>query len=383
MLSVDDSHPGWRVASDKVDLFITENGGHMAPVTFDVDTDKSIQPYYISPWQNEDLTDFADPVLAPLRGDFFCMPFGGNAEEVDGEQHSGHGEAASARWQRVDESTNAGITTLTLQLPTTVRKGKITKKIHLRDGQNAVYTTHTLEGYSGRMPIGHHCTLAVPEEESSLRVAVSDFELGMTPPCTFSNPANAEYQSLAIGARFTDLTKVPVMWKDAAPADCSRFPQRPGFTDLLQLLKKPSATPAWTVAVCPSRGYLWFSLKEAAILPGTVFWISNKGRYGSPWNGRNRCLGLEETCSHFADGLSASITPNDITDAGFPTAIQLSADNPTAVNFIQGAAGIPPDFDGVTDVTFGDETVTFISETGSSVVVNVNHSFLKNSTFDD
>jgi hypothetical protein len=68
MLSVDDSHPGWRVASDKVDLFITENGGHMAPVTFDVDTDKSIQPYYISPWQNEDLTDFADPVLAPLGG---------------------------------------------------------------------------------------------------------------------------------------------------------------------------------------------------------------------------------------------------------------------------------------------------------------------------
>ena len=381
MSSIDNSQSGWRIRSDKVELFITENGGHMAPVTFDVDTDRAIQPYYISPWQNEDLTEFADPILAPLRGDFFCMPFGGNAEEVDGEKHSAHGEAASAKWQLVDESTDAGITALTLQLPTTVRKGAITKKILLRDGQNAVYTSHTLEGYSGRMPIGHHCTLAVPEEENSMSVAVSDFELGMTPPEIFSNPVNAEYQSLAIGSRFNDLTKVPVIWKDAVPADCTRFPQRPGFTDLLQLLKKPSGSPAWTVAVCPSRGYLWFSLKNAAILPGTVFWISNKGRHGAPWNGRNRCLGLEETCSHFADGLAASIGLNTITEAGFPTAIELSVDKPTVVNFIQGAASIPQDFTCVADVRFDDETVTFISKTGSSLRLDVDYSFLKTSTF--
>ena len=141
MIHTDNAQSGWRILSDKVELFITENGGHMAPVQFDADTDKPIQPYYISPWQNEKLTDLGDPVLVPLRGDFFCMPFGGNVDEVDGEQHSVHGEVSSAKWQLVDESSADGMTILTLELTTMVRKGKVTKKIQLRDGHNAVYTS--------------------------------------------------------------------------------------------------------------------------------------------------------------------------------------------------------------------------------------------------
>jgi len=33
-MDVDHSQKGWRLRTDKVDLFITENGGHMAPVNF-------------------------------------------------------------------------------------------------------------------------------------------------------------------------------------------------------------------------------------------------------------------------------------------------------------------------------------------------------------
>ena len=294
---VDNSQAGWRIKSDTVEVFVTKNGAHMAPVRFCANTAKPVQPYYISPWQNEGLKDLPDPVLVPLRGDFFCMPFGANAEAVGGEKHTGHGEPSSAKWRFVDVRRDGGIATLTLTLETTVRKGKITKKVHLIDGQNVVYTTHVIEGYSGKMPIGHHCTLAVPEEEGSLRIAVSPFEMGMTCPVLFSNPANREYQSLAVNKTFTDLTSVPVLSRDSGPADCSSFPQRTGFTDLVQLFKKASAEPAWTAATCQEKGYLWFSLKGASLMPGTVFWISNKGRRGFAWNGRNRCLGLEETCS--------------------------------------------------------------------------------------
>lgn len=35
---VDNSQAGWRIASDTVDLFVTENGAHMAPVRFCTDT---------------------------------------------------------------------------------------------------------------------------------------------------------------------------------------------------------------------------------------------------------------------------------------------------------------------------------------------------------
>ena len=375
--SVDNSQAGWRLKTAKVDLFVTQNGAHMAPVTFCADTKLPVQPYYISPWQNDQLKGLPDPVLVPLRGDFFCMPFGGNSEVVNGEKHSGHGEASSSKWKLVDTSQEKAVTTLTLELETKVRKGKITKKIHLVEGQNVVYTSHLLEGYSGEMPIGHHCTLDVPEKEGSLRIAVSKFEMGMTCPVIFSNPLNREYQSLAINAKFTDLTKVPVLHKDAPPADCSSFPQRTGFTDLIQLFKAPSDTPAWTAATYQSRGYLWFSLKDASVMPGTVFWISNKGRHGFPWNGRNRCLGLEENCSYFAEGLGPSTRSNIITDAGFPTAIELSPETPTVVNFIQGVVKIPPDFENVKAVEFGSGAVTFVSITGKEVTADVNHGFLK------
>jgi len=213
--TVNNSQVGWLVRSDKVEMFVTRDGGHMAPVRFCRDGDRPIQPYYISPWQNENLKNLPDPVLVPLRGDFFCMPFGANAETWQGEKHSGHGEASSSRWSIVHLDKKNGVTTLTLKLRTKVRKGTITKRLRLVDGHNVVYASHTMEGYSGRMPVGHHCTLHVPEEEGSLRIAVSDFAFGMTCPVIFSNPKNREYQSLAINARFTDLTKVPVMAKDS------------------------------------------------------------------------------------------------------------------------------------------------------------------------
>jgi len=376
--STNNSQRGWRLKTDKIDLFITANGGHMAPVYFCRDTGAPIQPYYISPWQNERPRGLPDPVLAPLRGDFFCMPFGGNSEAVDGEEHPGHGEAASSRWRFSGVDRRNGVTTLTLNLKTSVRRGEITKTVHLVDGQNVVYISHVLGGYSGSMPIGHHCTLAVPEGEGSLRVAVSRFELGMTCPVVFSNPVNGEYQSLAVDKAFTDLTQVPALAGDADPADCSAFPQRTGYTDLIQLFKKPSETLAWTAATCREGGYLWFSLKDASMMPGTVFWISNKGRHGFPWNGRNRCLGLEETCSYFAEGLGPSIRANKIAEAGFPTAIILSPDRPTAVNFIQGAVKVPDGFENVKTVEFEPDAATFISTTGRKVLVRVDHDFLKN-----
>ncbi len=378
----DNSQAGWRLKTGTVDLFITANGGHMAPVEFCIDTGPPIQPYYISPWQNEGLAGLPDRVLIPLRGDFFCMPFGANTEAVGREVHTAHGEVASSRWSFVDRKTDGGVKTLILQMATRIRKGLVTKRIHLVDGHNAVYISHTLEGYSGKMPIGHHCTLAVPEDDGALRVAVSPFAFGMTCPVVFSNPDSGAYQSLAVNAEFTDLTKVPTVWTDPLVVDCTRFPARPGFTDLLQLFRKPSPDPAWTVATYQQDGYLWFSLKDAAVMPGTVFWIANRGRHDFPWNGRNRCLGLEETCAYFAEGLGPSTRANVVNKRGFPTAVALSPSKPAVVRIIEGAVRIPPGFKNVKTVRFTEGTdyasgtVTFVSTTGKEVAAQIDHEFL-------
>src|SRR4051794_34963347 len=69
------SQPSYVLATKEVELAVTRLGGQMAPVTFYRNTDRPVQPYYISPWQDEPPQKMPAPVLVPLRGDFFCMPF--------------------------------------------------------------------------------------------------------------------------------------------------------------------------------------------------------------------------------------------------------------------------------------------------------------------
>ena len=117
----------------------------MAPVTFSLKGDRTIQPYYISPWQGEGLK-LDPPVLVPLRGDFFCLPFGANSTPYEGMIFPPHGEPAGALWTLIGSSKDGAVTTLTLSLQTKIPAGKITKIIHLVDGQNVVYSQERLDG---------------------------------------------------------------------------------------------------------------------------------------------------------------------------------------------------------------------------------------------
>ncbi len=369
------SQPSWVIRTTNVRLAVTRLGGHMAPVTFYRDTGHPIRPYYVSPWQGEGLR-IDVPVLVPLRGDFFCLPFGGNAAPWRGEQHVCHGETATAKWKLAGVKTAGSVTAIRMTLKTKVRPGKVTKTLAIVEGQNVVYCRHVLKGFSGPMPLGHHATLAVPDAPGTLRVATSPFRLGMTYPTLFSDPAVREYQSLAIGAKFRDLAAVPTLWKDLPTADCTRFPARVGFCDLLAVLKKPGRAPAWTAAVNTVERWLWFSLKDPAILPATALWLSDRGRHGAPWNGRNRCIGLEDVCGYFAEGLAASVKANELTKAGFATSVRLSSRTPTAVNYIQGVVRLPRAFDQVATAQFGKGKVTFVSASGQEATAEVNHGFL-------
>jgi hypothetical protein len=90
--------PSWRLASTEVEAFVTETGGHLGPVTFDR-RGRKIQPLSVAPWAEEEFDPPLRPVIKVLRGDFFCLPFGGNATPFRNEQHPVHGETANARWQ--------------------------------------------------------------------------------------------------------------------------------------------------------------------------------------------------------------------------------------------------------------------------------------------
>ncbi len=200
----------------------------------------------------------------------------------------------------------------------------------------------------------------------------------MTCPGVFSDPRKGEYQALLPGVQWTDLTRVPVLVKDAPDADLSTLPGRYGYADLVQLVNDPAGDqPAWMTATFTDAGYVWFSLKDPKILASTVFWMENHGRHGHPWNGRNNCLGLEDVTSHFADGLAPSIAENVLSRQGVPTTVELKASEPTVVNYIQGVARIPAGFDRVATIEFGTGEITLVSPDGKRIAVPVHHQFTK------
>lgn len=373
------------LANDDVEVAVTRLGGHMAPVTFDR-RGRPFQPYHVSPWQDEKLANLPAAVLVPLRGDFFCLPFGGNGAAYKGERHVPHGETATAPWTFAGRGRGAAgggpenADTLSLALETAVRPGKVTKTIALKAGEPVVYSRHRIEGFAGPTPLGHHATLAMPEQEGAVAVSVSPFTLGMTNPGVFSDPANGEYQALAMGASFTDLARVPSLFKAPAEVDCSRFPVRRGYADLILVVAdtaKLGGGPAWTTAVNGAEGWVWFAVRDPSVLPATAFWIENRGRHGSPWNGRNNCLGLEDVCGYFADGLVASVEPNTLSKQGIRTAVELDAAKPTEIRYAQGAARVPAGFDRVARIDFSQPgKMTLVAASGAAVVVPIDHAWL-------
>jgi hypothetical protein len=408
----------WQISTPVIDLSITALGGMMAPVNFRLPGGKVVQPYYVSPWQDEApgsgvaaapaVTLPIEPaVLVPLRGDFFCLPFGGG-NRVGDEDHQPHGESSWKRWNFVsctaDEAgegpTGHGpaevraaevraavspATKLVLGMDYEACKGSVQKSLFIGHDQNYIGTEHTLSGFSGAYPLGHHATLAgCTERDDIWKLFFPPFDLGFTDPDNTMPFKGGEYYALADGAEFHDFTSVPTRWKNPPSTDLSRFPARRGFIDIAAIYRKPEASGSgggsagwlgrvgWTVAVNREEGYLWYSIKDQSQLPAMVFWMENQGRHGSPWSGRNSCIGIEETCTFMAAGRSRSIQSNVVSQHGIPSAVQLSPEKPLRVRTIQGVLPVPRKDIRITGLKL-DATgrAVFASDTGPELALPV------------
>jgi hypothetical protein len=369
--------PSWRLASSSVEAFVTELGGHLGPITFDSKSRK-LQPYSVAPWAEEQTDPALPPILKVLRGDFFCLPFGGNATPFGGERHPVHGETANARWRFRSLETKAGGSCLHLSLKTKIRPGQVDKRIWVVDGQNTVYSQHVVTGMSGPMNLGHHAMLKFPDSPGSGFVSTSRFVYGQVFPQAFELPENRGYSWLEPGAEFKSLRKVPT--QKGGTADLTRFPARRGFEDLIMLVSDAKAPFAWTAVTFPGERYVWFALKDPRVLRETVFWLSNGGRHYPPWNSRHiNVMGLEEVTSYFHLGLAESAHKNLISRKGFPTRLVLNPRKPLVVLYIMGVAGIPAGFDRVVSIQAdrGSRTILLKSASGKQARAVVDIDFLQ------
>ena len=374
--------PCYELKSPNVDLVVTKESGHCAPVTFRCGG-KKIRPYSVVPWAGEPVAKGTDRILKNLRGDFFCLPFGGNTTPIKKLGYGTkkfsfecHGDTANAEWDFEEVVKDKKGALLHLSQTSKKIKGlRVDKRLYVRKGHSIIYDEHTVSGLNAEMPVGHHPTLDFTGK--TVRISAGPFKEGFVNPTPFEDPAMFGYRALKDGARFTSLKKVPTVW--GTDTDLSVYPARRGFEDLVLLINDPKADFAWLAGVVQKEGWVYFALKDPKVLSGTVLWMSNGGRHYAPWNGRhtNR-LGLEDVTSYFAYGWAESIAPNPLKKKGIATSIKFSAKKPTKIRYIMGVAAIPKDFDEVAKIEKIDgERIRMTAVSGATAEVPVCLDFLK------
>lgn len=366
--------PGWSFASDRVKGFLTRTGGHLAPVVFKLGR-RSVQPFSITPWAKEPLPPLPT-MLRVARGDFFCMPFGGNATTYCGEQHPAHGETANLDWKFESQRRVDDTVTLHTSMRTKTRRGRVDKRLILRDGHAAVYCEHVLSEYSGPMAIGTHPMLLFPDKPGAGVISTSAFKRGFVVPTAWERPEAKGYSLLKLGAPFSSLERVPA--SAGGTIDLTRYPARRGFEELVEMISDVRQPFAWSAVTLPGEGYVFFSLKNPRVLRETVLWFSNGGRHYPPWNGRHiNVVGVEEVTSYFHLGLAESAKPNLLTRAGGATAVQLRPNRPLRVAHILALAAIPRDFDAVKAIVPAKDGVTLIARSSRRVFAPLDLEFVE------
>lgn len=367
--------PSWTLDSGSVTASVTQTGGHLAPVAFHF-AKKTVQPFSIAPWSEEKVDPGVPAIVKILRGDFFCLPFGGNALPFRGVSHQVHGDTANLRWTPEGFTKSDEEVTLRLVMDLKAFSGRVEKQVTLVPGQTVVYQKHIITGVNMPTSIGHHSTLKFPEKPGSGRLSTSKRLLGQVFVEPTEKPEDKGYSILKPGATFDDLESVPTITGETT--DVSRYPARRGFEDIAILVADPTLDIAWAAVAFPQEGYVWFALRDPKVLASTLLWISNGGRHYAPWNGRHtNVMGVEDITGCFHYGIAQSARANVLSKQGVKTNVTPTAKKPLHVNYISGIAEIPKNFDRVKDIVVEGDRIKLFSDRGPKVSTPVNTEFLK------
>jgi hypothetical protein len=357
-----------------VSVFITVQGGHMT-ASFR-HGEKSYDPFYTAPWWNEAKNYDTDPAVKILRGDFFCFPFGGNAEPYDGINHPIHGVTCNENWELAGFSENGGKKEILLKTELLNNGGSVEKSIRINEKEPVIYSTNRVKGFKGKTSLGHHPTMRFPEKEGDGLIDISTPVAGFTTPQLTEDPKIGGYSHVKQDFEIKDRTKVPLI--EGGFVDLTRFPGPKGFDDIHIFMNDKSEEFSYTALSVPEEGYCYFQLKDPGVLGSTMFWMSNCGRHFVPWNGRTVCLGMEEITGYFHYGIKPSVEKNPLQEKGFATFIDVDGKHSLDVNFIMGLVPVDRDFKGVKSIVRKDSGhITISGRGGESIDIRCSADFLK------
>lgn len=356
----------WVLETESVRLAVTRTGGHMAPVSFRLG-ERWVQPYSLPPWTADQYAD-QDGATRALRGDFFCLPFGGH----ECTPHP-HGDSANADWSL----DSLGGMQLRLTMESRFPKASLTKQIHLNPGQTALYIEHEIRGLDGRFSYGHHPILHFPDTAPPAQLSMSHWVIGEVVPCDLNDPSIGQRSVLVPGGRVAGLDQLPR--RDGGTASLATYPSLEGCEEAV-LFGHDSNGLAWRAVVMD--GYVWFTLRRAEDFPGSLLWVSNGGRDATPWGGvHTRRLGVEDICGYSwleedAPGAAAW------RELGVATGRTFSPDETVRLRHIQAVAPVPAGCGSVREIEFlpGGATIRLIFTSGESLTADIDWKFLQPST---
>ena len=386
--------PSYTLGNNLVDVYISVQGGHLTAdfkasnaggsnanteggnSGYGKKAGRTISPFFVAPWWKEAPYQNEDEIIKVLRGDFFCLPFGGNDEQYNGRKYPVHGETANRDWDFVSKKTTDEENEIVLSMDLEIGKGSVEKSIKLYKGEPIIYSSHRVSGFTGKAPIGHHPILKFPETEGSGIIDISPPAAGFTTPVPIEDPALGGYSRIKPGEEIKDFDSVPCT--DGSMIDISRYPTSFGFEDIVIYINDPSRDFVYSAVSFPSKGYLYFQLKNPKVLAETLLWMSNGGRHYAPWNSRVRAvLGLEEISGFYHYGIKASLSDNFLMNRGYKTYTEFTENKPTNVSLIMGVVPVGDDFKGVKDIVKkNSSTVTVIGKGGEQIDVPCRVDFL-------
>lgn len=317
---------------------ILTTAGMLARCTFIIG-DREFSPFAHASWTPEDVPDLPGH-LRVLGAEFVCLPFGegGPATRLAGGWGSiefaepnvpGHGHAADAEWEVVDQRT--GGITLRLDYPEGNGISSLERRIDGIPGVSGLTLSLTINARRPTLTsVGVHPILRLPATPRSLAIDAR-FSFGLTYPADLVvGKTRAER-----GAVFSNLAAVPLATVAVDELlgehtdDFSRLPFEEPTEEVVQLCGVSRPIVVHYLDEDASLSIDW----DRRLLPSAQLWISDQALPGPPWNGTYRGLGIEPIASAFDLANDISLQENPISARGVPTSVEVSPSNPLSLEY--------------------------------------------------
>lgn len=309
-------------------------GGMVGPTSFLLPDGRPVSPFHIAPWFDEPDVLAGGGLIAGLRGEWPCVPFGypmpvedfppawQAAMEGGGTPGDVHGYSSNHDWSFVEAGANE--IALRIDYPEDDAIARLERTIRPDPTAAALDFTLTLHARRAtREPIALHGCFRLPVTPGAARLVPGRFATGRTPP----GRVEPEAPLFAPDRKFDTLAEVPA--HDGGTVDASALPFGQPVEELLQLDDIDGSFELLNEAEGYRVRFTW----DAGVLPSVLLWFSNRGRSAAPWNGRHLCIGIEPLCSPFGLSPDTARADNPISAEGTATAVALTPEAPLTIRY--------------------------------------------------